>query len=866
MSPKKLALNGNASTCEKTDIETEDDEGWIIDEGDASQPANTSEDQDHHTKNGENSNDNLIKGRRKQNYPKLSTTIIKPVIPASLTPMQGWRATGNPVQTHSDRQNDNLCSPSLHTNASVNVPRTHMNTSPQSTVSTHNNLTSNVSIPKSNLMPSNTRVSTQSDQIVMPVIDPSSVVSTAVSQSRILKPASNNNNNSPLVYAKLKPKVDTDTIGSQSVCKLINLQTASIYKPAVHLSAYKEYDAPVEGYNCKACGYRFLSERSLLAHLQRPSLLIKYLCDICCSQRSFYNKCSLWTHILSHTKNAYKNLDKFARTITVKPISRKQFLSYNFGASCPLTLQDYEATRDEKVNCPACSEKLQGSVSDHLGRFDNANMSECRTCKRLLKNPCERQLHKDVHDKGRYCPGCGVEHMNLKEYYQHGKSGSCLYWLSSPILVCWICCSSFYHLDLFMRHICNHHSLSYYKCTHCQLAFRNFNALNLHLTKDHSTMKESPGKPFQRRILKCPLCKNVFSNPEAIFTHFRNSHRSYVFERIKRVAYRCSLCPNPRNFVDRYGLLSHLKTAHTGCGNPVICDLCGKDAFSSVLALRGHRLACLQATWQVEQHVINSEDRQKTSIASLPTKTKRVLQCSLCPSSNKVFYSSVAGYKSHFTSAHSGVTPLPVEVDLVTTSSNPSKPGSNMQVNPSVVPTPKAVSTGSSKRSIIDVNAPSKDQQESKKIKLTPKVHRSCIKCGFNSVDWDKFVAHIKTHKENSAHVQCQECGLCFRSEIAVSRHMAMKHLIQTPIEPIAMPKFSPVVRSPVKHKSPKEEIPPPKVTLTPKVKSEAATMECTVCYRLFTTDVLLRNHMRTHGMAFIRSSKRSSTPKVEAV
>lgn len=58
-----------------------------------------------------------------------------------------------------------------------------------------------------------------------------------------------------------------------------------------------------------------------------------------------------------------------------------------------------------------------------------------------------------------------------------------------------------------------------------------------------------------------------------------------------------------------------------------------------------------------------------------------------------------------------------------------------------------------------------------------------CAKCGFNSEDLAQFQEHIPQHRTDSNAPQCQHCGLCFTSQLALSRHLIIVHKVKEPEE-----------------------------------------------------------------------------------
>lgn len=976
LSPKKLALNGNASTTEEPEVDDEEEEGWIIDEGTSTtkegQPTTAKEgtdpkpadgvktlppDRQDQLNNGEMTNGKeeenggeKVKGRRKQIFPKLNVPSV-PAISTSLTPMQGWMTSKNPpvkVTASDANMNSVNISTSSPSKGTVTIVPSNSNPvmglsipgcarTPQMQTKTFRSIIP-VSLqkhPSSEVVitasPSKSHLSRGSEGFGPANLDKIVVPVTTISNFPVVKQGRDTGGTHSIKAALTMNSVASDPqsafikscVSPSSVALLLDptKEIAKKYEPAVPLSEYKKYNAPPSGFSCRVCSCTFLFKSGLLAHFKRPSLDISLKCDVCAHQKvfRFYNKCALWTHLMFHKRHTVAHLKNLMKAITVQPLSQKEFQAYNFGVYCQMTLEDFEKPGCGKQSspqiprdgrCPGCTQDLSNeskkiasdSMKLHLGSLDPANMAECSICQRLVRNRCEMELHKVFHKKGKHCPGCASYLPNTEAYFQHASSGSCIYWLSAPMFICEFCKLCYFSVQAYVEHLCARHFLSYYKCSRCQLAFRNPVTLNKHVTKDHHLPNSMKMAQLDRqRIYKCLLCKNVFSGPAAMQSHLLDSHKSHIMGQIEKYVHVCPLCRNSSNWFSEETMKYHMFGIHRTKTFPVVCDRCGKIV-SSLESLLAHKSSCPRRSGGPPVPKRPTGDLPKGVTAALAATTKRVLRCPMCPASSKVFYSAEAVYLCHFQVAHKNerIIPKPQWVDLITTNTKSTPTGIGVAVDrqdsnnkekavtsnkPTKVlqsTTPSAASKSKAHTSTSPPKRPLENdggEVKTKKVKVIRRTPLTCSKCQFTSNDRDQFQEHIKEHKENPSHHQCQECGLCFRSQMAVTRHLAMQHRIQTPVAPAVLPVSSPVVRSPVKPKFkpiiPKEVTPPVKekdpeptpTAISPKAKSppEDAEMECTVCYRKFTTDTLLRNHMRTHGMAFIRS-KRTSASKLEPV
>ncbi|XP_050399832.1 zinc finger protein 532 [Patella vulgata] len=142
----------------------------------------------------------------------------------------------------------------------------------------------------------------------------------------------------------------------------------------------------------------------------------------------------------------------------------------------------------------------------------------------------------------------------------------------------------------------------------------------------------------------------------------------------------------------------------------------------------------------------------------------------------------------------------------------------------------------------------------------------TCVKCNFNTEDSSEFSAHIETHKTTDT-TQCPECGLCFSVLPSLKKHLFMVHKIRNADEYIS----EKGIEEPEEMDVDDEEDDLLEVTISPrktpftdiapsepirKKNGPIGELECRVCYREFESVNLLKNHMRVHGMAFIRSRR----------
>uniref|UniRef100_A0A6G1RC64 Zinc finger protein 532 n=3 Tax=Rallidae TaxID=9119 RepID=A0A6G1RC64_9GRUI len=141
--------------------------------------------------------------------------------------------------------------------------------------------------------------------------------------------------------------------------------------------------------------------------------------------------------------------------------------------------------------------------------------------------------------------------------------------------------------------------------------------------------------------------------------------------------------------------------------------------------------------------------------------------------------------------------------------------------------------------------------QPLKKLKINVfKVHK-CAVCGFTTENLLQFHEHIPQHKSDGSSYQCRECGLCYTSHVSLSRHLFIVHKLKEP-QPVSKQNGSGEDNQQENKPNHEDEA----------SDSTASDRRCKVCAKTFETEAALNTHMRTHGMAFIKSKRMSSAEK----
>ncbi|XP_071770599.1 zinc finger protein 532 isoform X4 [Centroberyx gerrardi] len=145
------------------------------------------------------------------------------------------------------------------------------------------------------------------------------------------------------------------------------------------------------------------------------------------------------------------------------------------------------------------------------------------------------------------------------------------------------------------------------------------------------------------------------------------------------------------------------------------------------------------------------------------------------------------------------------------------------------------------------------DSQPLKKLKVNIlKVHK-CAVCAFTTEDITAFHEHIPQHKSDGSSYQCQECGLCYTSHHSLARHLFIVHRLK---EPQGLARCN--GRGNCGDESQREN----QLDITDENNDGTPNTKCKVCGKMFETEGNLNTHMRTHGMAFIKSKRLSTAEK----
>ncbi|ELW72832.1 Zinc finger protein 532 [Tupaia chinensis] len=384
-------------------------------------------------------------------------------------------------------------------------------------------------------------------------------------------------------------------------------------------------------------------------------------------------------------------------------------------------------------------------------------------------------------------------------------------------------------------------------CWECDRLFTQRDVYISHVRKEHGKqMKKHP----------CRQCDKSFSSSHSLCRHNRIKHKGI------RKVYTCSHCPDSRRtFTKRLMLEKHIQLMH-GIKDPDLKEMTEATNEEETEMKEDTKIfhelpedpvsvnsweecrAC-QPEWRSE-----SCDQQSLrgaafvdavlSVAGAYPGQKR-WATEHCPDSRRTFTKRLM-LEKHIQLMHGIKDP-----DLKEMTEATNEEETEMKED-TKVPSPKR----KLEEPVLEFRPPrGAITQPLKKLKINVfKVHK-CAVCGFTTENLLQFHEHIPQHKSDGSSYQCRECGLCYTSHVSLSRHLFIVHKLKEP-QPVSKQNGAGEDNQQENKPSPEDE------------PSDGAVSDrkCKVCAKTFETEAALNTHMRTHGMAFIKSKRMSSAEK----
>uniref|UniRef100_A0A8C6Z0C0 Zinc finger protein 532 n=1 Tax=Nothoprocta perdicaria TaxID=30464 RepID=A0A8C6Z0C0_NOTPE len=651
---------------------------------------------------------------------------------------------------------------------------------------------------------------------------------------------------------------------------LSSVNPVPVYIPNLSPPASAGITLPTRGYKCLECGDSFALEKSLTQHYDRRSVRIEVTCNHCTKNLVFYNKCSLLSHARGHKE---KGVVMQCSHLILKPVPADQMIAspssnsasvlqssagagthtvtkiqpgitgtvISAPASTPIAPampldEDPSKLCRHSLKCLECNEVFQDetSLATHFQQAaDTSGQKTCNICQMLLPNQCSFASHQRIHQhKSPYtCPECGAICRSV--HFQTHVTKNCLHYTRRVgfriIYKCSMCDTVFTLQPLLYRHFDQHienQKVSVFKCPDCSLLYAQKQLMMDHIKSMHGTLKSVEGPPnlgINLPLSTKPTTQNSASHnkddtksvngTEKLERKSSSPLKKAESRKVTSPGWTCWECD--RLFTQRDVYISHMRKEHGKQMKKHPCRQCDKSFSSSHSLCRHNRI----------KH----------------KGIRKVYTCSHCPDSRRTFTKRLM-LEKHIQLMHGIKDP---DVKEMTESTNMEESEVKEDTK---VPSPKR----KLEEPVLEFRPPrGAITQPLKKLKINVfKVHK-CAVCGFTTENLLQFHEHIPQHKSDGSSYQCRECGLCYTSHVSLSRHLFIVHKLKEP-QPVSKQNGSGEDNQ--QENKPNHEDESPDGTVSDR--------RCKVCAKTFETEAALNTHMRTHGMAFIKSKRMSSAEK----
>ncbi|XP_037007863.2 zinc finger protein 532 isoform X2 [Artibeus jamaicensis] len=678
---------------------------------------------------------------------------------------------------------------------------------------------------------------------------------------------------------------------------LSSVNPVPVYIPNLSPPANAGITLPTRGYKCLECGDSFALEKSLTQHYDRRSVRIEVTCNHCTKNLVFYNKCSLLSHARGHKE---KGVVMQCSHLILKPVPADQMIvspSSNTSASSsalpgsvgagthtvtkiqsgitgtvisapsstpiipamPLDEDPSKLCR-HSLKCLECNEVFQDetSLATHFQQAaDTSGQKTCTVCQMLLPNQCSYASHQRIHQhKSPYtCPECGAICRSV--HFQTHVTKNCLHYTRRVGFRCVHCNVVYSDVAALKSHIQGSHCEVFYKCPICPMAFKSAPSTHSHAYTQHPGIKI--GEP--KIIYKCSMCDTVFTLQTLLYRHF-DQH----IENQKVSVFKCPDCS--LLYAQKQLMMDHIKSMH-----------------GTLKSIEGPPNLGINLPLSIKPTTQNSANQNKDDTRSMngkeklekksPSPVKKSMEPKkvaspgwTCWECDRLFTQRDV-YISHVRKEHGKqMKKHPCRQCDKSFSSSHSLCRHNRIKHKGIRKVYTCSHCADSRRTFtkrlmlekhIQLMHGIKDpdlkemteatNEEDPEIKEDAKVHK-CAVCGFTTENLLQFHEHIPQHRSDGSSHQCRECGLCYTSHVSLSRHLFIVHKLKEP-QPVSQQNGA-GEESQQNQPSPEHEA----------ADGAAADRKCKVCAKTFETEAALNAHMRTHGMAFIKSKRVSSAEK----